>query len=706
MKMVHKKFPIMVGFALFTLVSCNSSTNKNNNPLLAEYKTLHETPPFNLIKHEHYAPAIKVAMEETRKAVDEIIANPAEPTFENTIVALEYAGGRLEDINNVLFNLNQAETDSILQKIVRDVAPELTDFSNDIRLNENLFKRVKAVYDKRESINLNTEQKMLLEKSYKGFSRNGANLDSASKEKYRAFTRELAELSLKFDENVLAETNSFNLHLTNKDELAGLPESLVKAAEMAAKQKGKEGWIITLDYPMYGPFMKFSERRELREKIYRAMGSRGFRGNEYDNSAIVLRIAELRLLVANLLGYPTYAHYVLEERMAEAPDKVLPFLNKLAEASMPHTTKEVAEVQQIAKEFGAKHKLEKWDWSYYAEKLKVKKFNFNEEALKPYFKLENVKEGIFALATKLYGITFVKTDKVSVYHPDVETYEVLDNDGKFLSVLYLDFFPREGKSSGAWMTSFRSQFVNQKGENIRPLVSVVTSFTKPTNDTPSLLTFDEYNTLLHEFGHALHGMLANTTYSSLSGTSVFRDFVELPSQIMENWAVEKEFLDMFAVHYQTGEKIPQEMVQTIIDSQNFLAGYTSMRQLSFGIIDMAWHSITQPYKGKLIDFENSVMAKSEVLPLVAGTAMSPAFSHIFAGGYAAGYYSYKWAEVLDADAFSVFKTNGIFDQKTAQSFRDNILSKGGTEHPMELYKRFRGQEPTIDALLERSGLKN
>lgn len=703
--MLQKRMPIIMGIFLLTLTACDSNTTNNGNPLLGDFKTVHNTPPFDQIKREHFSPAVEVAMENTRRIVDGIIDNSAEPTFENTILALEYSNEQLSDINNILFNLNHAETDTVLQKIIREVAPKLTDFGNDIRLNEKLFKRVKAVYDQRDKLNLNTEQSTLLQKTYKGFARNGANLDSASKEQYRAVTRELSELSLRFNENVLAETNSYQLHLTKKDELAGLPESLVKAAAMAAKQKGKEGWVITLDMPIYSAFMKFSERRDLREKIFKAYNSRGFRGNENDNAKLVLRIAELRLQLANLLGYPTFAHYVLEERMAESPEKVTNFLQNLVDASLPQTLKEVEEVKQMALEMGAKHNLEKWDWGFYSEKLKNKKFNFNEEELKPYFKLENVKQGIFALTSTLYGITFKKTDKISVYHPDVETYEVIDGNGKFIAVLYLDFFPREGKSGGAWMTSFRSQYIDQKGKNIRPLISVVTNFTKPTDDTPSLLTFYEFTTFLHEFGHALHGIFANTSYSSLSGTSVFRDFVELPSQIMENWAIEKEFLDMFAIHYQTGEKIPTEKVEAIIASRNFLAGYTSLRQISFGIVDMAWHSLSQPYTGNIIDFELSAMAKTEVLPTIKGAAFSTAFSHIFAGGYAAGYYSYKWAEVLDADAYHMFKTNGIFDKVTAQSFRDNILSKGGTEHPMELYKRFRGQEPTIDALLERSGLK-
>ena len=693
---------IMLGIVAFSLISCVEK--EKSNPLLSEFKTPYQAPPFNQIEREHFKPAIEQAISEARAEIDQLAGNPQPPTFQNTIEALATGGVKLKAISNILFNLNYAETDSTLQAIVREVAPILTDFQNDINLNELLFERVKTVWNDKDNLNLTTEQLTLLEKTYKSFVRNGANLDPKGKEDYRAVSRELSKLSLQFEENVLAETNSFFLHLTNEDELKGLPQSLIDASAIAAKHKGLEGWVITLHFPSYFPFMKFSERRDLREKLYIAYNNRGFRGNEFDNTELAKKIVNLRLQRANLLGYPTFAHLVLEERMAESPQKVNTFLEELLNASLPSAKAELLEVQNLAKELGVNHRIEKWDWAFYTEKLKNKLFNFNEEELKPYFQLEKVKDGVFALTNKLYGISFKPNQSIPVYHPDVKVYEVIDCDGTFLALLYLDFFPREGKSGGAWMTSFRDQYNNEKG-SVRPLISIVTNFTKPTDNAPSLLTFNEVTTFLHEFGHALHGIFANTTYSSLSGTSVFRDFVELPSQIHENWALEKEFLDMFAKHYQTGEPIPQEMVQAIIDSRNFLAGSLSIRQISLGIIDMAWHSIDKPFTGNPIEFEIKNMKPAEILPPVKGTSTSFSFSHIFSGGYAAGYYSYKWAEVLDADAFSLFKQNGVFHWETAQAFREHILSKGGTEHPMVLYKRFRGHEPSIEPLLERSGLK-
>ncbi len=693
----------MTGIIGFTMVSCNGPES-NQNPLLTKFNTPHNAPPFDKITHEHYVPAIDSAIAEARADIDAIINEPDAPTFANTIEALAFSGKQLGDITSIVFNLNYAHTDTTLQKVVREVAPKLTDFQNDINLNEKLFARVKQVYNEVDKQQLTAEQQTLLENTYKGFVRSGANLSNDDKEKYREVTRELSELSLQFSENVLAETNAYYLHLTKEDELAGLPKSLVDAAAQAAQQKGLDGWVISLHMPMYAPFLKYSERRDLREKIYREYSKRSFNGNENDNTQPIKRIVNLRLQMANLLGYNSYADYVLENRMAESANKVSDFLEELLTASLPAANNELKQVEALAKELGVNHKIEKWDWAYYTEKLKTKLFNFNEEELKPYFQLEKVQEGVFMLANKLYGISFKPVTNVPVYHPDVKVFEVVDADGSFLSLLYLDFFPRESKSGGAWMTSYRSQQIVD-GENIRPLISIVTNFTKPTKDTPSLLTFNEVTTFLHEFGHALHGIFANTTYPGLSGTSVYQDFVELPSQIMENWAVEKEYLDMFAVHYQTGEPIPQKMVQAIIDSQNFLAGNLSIRQLSFGLVDMAWHGIEKPFNGDVVAFENKYMQRANVLPHVAGTAFSPAFSHIFGGGYAAGYYSYKWAEVLDADAYSLFKEKGIFNKETAQSFRDNILSKGGSEHPMTLYLRFRGHEPSVDALLERSGLK-
>lgn len=694
---------IMTGIIGFTMVSCNGSKS-NQNPLLVEFTTPHNAPPFDKIEREHFIPAIDSAMAEARADIEAILNSTEEPTFENTIEALAFAGQKLGDITTIAFNLNYAETDAELQKVVREVAPKLTDFQNDINLNEKLFARVKQVFSSVDKSSLTAEQLTLLDKTYKGFVRSGANLNEDDKQKYREVTRKLSELSLQFEENVLAETNAYYLHLTNEDELAGLPKSLVDAAAQAAQQKNIEGWVITLHMPMYAPFIKYSERRDLREKIYREYSKRGFNGNENDNTDLIKSIVNLRLELANLLGYKSYADYVLENRMAESSDKVMSFLEELLSASLPAANDELTQVQALAKEIGVNHNIEKWDWTFYTEKLKNKLFNFNEEELKPYFQLEKVQDGVFMLANKLYGLSFKPVKNIPVYHPDVNVFEVLDADGSFLSLLYLDFFPREGKSGGAWMTSYRNQLV-KGGENVRPFISIVTNFTKPTKDTPSLLTFNEFTTFLHEFGHALHGIFANTTYPNLSGTSVYRDFVELPSQVMENWAVEKDYLDMFAVHYQTGEPIPQAMVQTIIDSRNFLAGNLSIRQLSFGLVDMAWHGIDKQFTDDVIAFENKHMARANVLPHVEGTAFSPAFSHIFGGGYAAGYYSYKWAEVLDADAYSLFQEKGIFDKETAQSLRDNILSKGGSEHPMTLYVRFRGHEPSVDALLERSGLK-
>lgn len=695
---------IMTVIIGLTMVSCDNKSNSTNNPLIEDFIAPYQAPPFDEIKNEHFIPAIDSAIKIARTEVDEIILSNEDPSFSNTIEALAFSGVKLGDISTILFNLNYAETDSSIQKIVREVAPKLTDFQNDINLNVQLFNRVKSVYESIDRSTLSAEQHTLLDKTYKGFVRNGANLSESEKENYRKITRELSELSLQFEENVLAETNAFTLHLTSQDELLGLPNSLIDAAAFAAKERGLEGWVITLHMPMYLPFMKFSERRDLREKIYKEYNNRAFKGNSNDNTGILKRIVNLRLELANILGYNTYADYVLENRMAESPIKVESFLNNLLNASLPFAEKELNEVQDFASTMGVKHAIEKWDWAYYTEKLKNQRYNFNEEELKPYFQLDKVKEGIFLLSNKLYGISFKPINSVPVYHPDVKVYEVLDHDGTFLALLYLDFFPREGKSGGAWMTSYRNQYKYQ-GKNIRPLISIVTNFTKPTENSPSLLTFSEFTTFLHEFGHALHGILANTTYPNLSGTSVYRDFVELPSQVMENWAIEKEFLDLFATHYQTGEPIPQEMVQAIISSKNFLAGNLSIRQLSFGLVDMAWHSIDKEFDGDVLDFEKKYMSQADVLPTVKGTAFSPAFGHIFGGGYAAGYYSYKWAEVLDADAYSLFKEKGIFSSETAKSFRENILSKGGSEHPMILYKRFRGQEPTIDALLERSGMK-
>ncbi|GET27260.1 M3 family metallopeptidase [Prolixibacter sp. NT017] len=700
-----KKTIVLSMMILFSIASSQgASEGTESNPLLMKWNTPHETAPFNLIKTEDFVPAIDVALAEARKDVDAIINNPEPATFQNTIEALEVSGEQLDRVTGVLFNLNSAETNKELQAVAREVSPKLSEFGNYVSLNEDLFKRVKAVYDKRESLDLTPEQAKLLENSYKGFVRRGANLQGEAKKRYAEITTELAQLSLKFGENVLEETNAFELLITDEKDLSGLPEAVREAAQQLAKSKGKEGWMFNLQYPSYLPFMKYADNRELREKMYRAYTSRAFKDNEYNNEEIIHKIVNLRLEKANLLGFKSHADYVLSERMAETPEKVNSFLEELHEASKPYAEKEFKEVTDFAKANGLKGDLQRWDWAYYSEKLKAEKYGFDEEEVKPYFQLEKVREGVFELAHRLYGLNFKENKDIQVYHPDVTAYDVFNADGSFLSVLYLDFFPREGKRGGAWMNDFRAQS-NINGKMERPIITVVTNFTKPTETKPSLLTFDEVETFLHEFGHSLHGMLANTVYPSMSGTGVYRDFVELPSQIMENWATEKEWLDLFAVHYKTGEKIPAELVDKLIKARNFQSGYLSERQLSFGMDDMAWHSITKPVTEDVISFERRVMDKTELFPHVDGSCFNTAFSHIFAGGYAAGYYGYKWAEVLDADAFSMFKKNGIFDKATAESFRKNILEKGGTQHPMELYKAFRGQEPTVDALLERSGLK-
>jgi peptidyl-dipeptidase Dcp len=706
-KSAMKKIVLPTILLLLSMSTIAETKGKDKvaNPLLAAWNTPFQTPPFEQFKPEHYVPAFHEIIATAKKQVDGIVASKAAPTFENTVVALERCGEDIERVANVFFNLNSAETNEQLQAVAREVAPLLSDFSNDINLNPALFAKVKAVYDRRGTLTLDDEQQMLLEKTYKGFVRSGANLNETGKDRFRQISKELSDLSLQFDENVLAENNGFVLHIASEADLAGIPEGVREMAKGIAQAKSLDGWAFDLSMPSYMAFMKYADNRELREKLFRAYGSRGFQDNKNNNQQIVAKTANLRLEMAQLLGYPSYADYVLEERMAQNAAKVNGLLNQLLSASLPAGKKEVDEVTAFAKESGARFELQRWDWSYYSEKLKDKKYSVNDELVKPYFQLAKVRDGVLELAGKLYGISFKKNADIPVYNKDVEAYEVYDKDGKFLSVLYMDYYPRASKSGGAWMTNYRSQYNDGKAD-VRPVVSLVFNFNKPTESRPSLLTFSELETFLHEFGHGLHGMFASGKYASLSGTSVYRDFVELPSQIMENWAVEKEFLDMFAEHYQTGEKIPQELVNKIKQSANFQAGYASLRQLSFGLLDMAWHSQLVPLTGNVVAFERAATSATDILPAVDGTATSPAFSHIFAGGYAAGYYGYKWAEVLDADAYSLFKKNGIFDAKTAQSFRDNILSKGGTLHPMKLYVKFRGLEPTVDALLARSGLKN
>ena len=676
-----------------------------NNPFLMEHHTPHGTIPFHLLKTEHFEPAFQQGMEAHNGEIDAIINNPDVPDFGNTIVALEKSGALLNQVTTVFGNLLSAETSDEMQAIAERVMPKLSEHSNNITLNEALFARIKQVYESIDKQTLNNEDRMLLQNTYDGFIRSGANLTPEQKERFREISSEMSVLTLRFSQNNLKETNNFELPL-QEDQLEGLPESALNAYAQTAKEKRKEGHIVTLQAPSFVPFMKYSKCRELRKQLYVAYNTQCTHDNEYNNMEIVKKLVNLRLERAQLLGFPTAADFVLTRRMAEKSDNVYQLLNQLLEAYTPTAHQEVEEVTAIAKELeGEDFTLMPWDWAYYSEKLKEKKFNWNEEALRPYFELNRVIEGVFGLATRLYGITFQENKDIPVYHADVKAYEVFDRDGSFLAVLYTDFHPRASKRSGAWMTSYKEQWIDEKG-NSRPHVSVTMNFTKPSADKPALLTFSEVNTFLHEFGHALHGMFANTTYQSLSGTNVYWDFVELPSQIMENFAIEKEFLNTFAKHYETGEDIPEEMIQRIVDASNFNVAYACLRQLSFGLLDMAWYTRTEPFEGDVRSYEKEAWKKTQILPDIAETCMTVQFSHIMAGGYSAGYYSYKWAEVLDADAFSLFKEKGIFHSDTANSFRENVLSKGGTEHPMELYKRFRGQEPSIDALLKRNGILN
>ncbi len=676
------------------------------NPFLHTYHTPHQTTPFNLIQLSDYEPAIREGMRIEDEEIKAITDNPEPPTFNNTVLALERAGQLLDRVTTVLFNLMSAETCDEMEAIAEKMMPELSEHSNNISLNEKLFERIKCVYTQRESLNLTPEERRLLEKTYDGFIRNGANLSDADKETFRKLSMELSTLTLRFSQNHLKETNKYELVLTSEAELEGLPESIIEAAAHTAKEKGKEGWIITLQAPSYVPFMKYSSNRNLRKELYMAYNTQCTHRDELDNTDIVKQLVNLRMELAQLLGFTDYADYVLRKRMAENSEHVYQLLNQLLDAYTPTAHKEVAEIEALAQEMeGKDFRLMPWDFSYYAEKLKNKKFNLDEEALRPYFELSKVKEGVFGLATRLYGITFRENKDIPVYHPDVQAYEVFDKDGSYLAVLYTDFHPRAGKRSGAWMTEYKEQRIDENGNNSRPHVSVTMNFTKPTAEKPALLTFSEVTTFLHEFGHALHGMFANTHFQSMSGTNVYWDFVELPSQIMENFAVEKDFLNTFARHYQTNEPIPEELVKRIVDASNFNVAYACLRQVSFGLLDMAWYTRRTAFDGDVKEYEKASWTRAQILPQIDETCMSVQFGHIMSGGYSAGYYSYKWAEVLDADAFSVFKEKGIFNTEVAQSFRDNILSKGGTEHPMTLYKRFRGQEPTIDALLIRNGIK-
>ncbi len=669
------------------------------NPLLQPF----DTAPFTQIKNEHFAPAIKQLIIDTKEEVNAIVENTDAPTFANTVEALENTGQQLDRATSVFFNLNSAETNDEIQRIAQELSPLLTEFGNDLLLNEALFKKVKTVYDARESYDLTGEQKMLLDKQYKGFSRNGANLSDDKKTKLRKIDAELSKLKLTFGENVLAETNAYQMHITNEADLAGLPDGVKEAAAQTAAEKELKGWVFTLDYPSYVPFVKYAENRELRKELSLAFGARAFQKNDNNNEQNVLDIVNLRHQRAQLLGYESHAHFVLEERMAETPQKVLSFLKELMVKAKPAAQKEFNELEAFAKELDGIDQLQKWDSSFYAEKLKQQKFSLDDEQLKPYFKLENVINGVFTVANKLFGLEFEIDNTIEKYHEDVKTYRVTDAEGELVAIFYADFHPRPGKRGGAWMTSFKPQ---QKldGINDRPHISNVCNFTKPTASKPSLLTFNEVTTLFHEFGHGLHGMLANTTYKGLSGTNVYWDFVELPSQILENWCYEKETLELFATHYETGEVIPMELVQKIKESATFHEGMQTMRQLSFGLLDMSWHGSDPSDISEVKKFETEAFGDTALYPETPETCMSTAFSHIFQGGYSAGYYSYKWAEVLDADAFAYFKQEGIFNKTVATKFKNTVLSQGGTVDPMELYKAFRGQEPNPEALLKRAGL--
>ena len=682
---------------------------QHQNPFFVPYNTPHNTVPFDKITTKDYEEAFMEGIKREDEEIDAIINNPEEPTFDNTLIHIDDSKGEhyfdlLNRVSETFSCMLSAETNDELDALAQRMNPILTKHANDISLNKKLFERIKHVYEHHRQ--LTPEEQMLLTTSYDGFVRSGALLDEEGKDRLRKITEKASLLSLQFSQNLLKENKAFELLITDESQLDGLPNTAREAAHLAAKEKGKEGWLFNLDFPSYSPFMTYSSQRELRKKMFMARGTECTHNNEYNNLDICKQLVNLRRELAQLLGYDTYADYVLKQRMASNVGNVYKLLNDLIDAYKPTAEQEVKEIEEEAKKLeGQDFQLKPWDFSYYSHKLQMERYNIDAEMLRPYFEISNVIKGVFGLATKLYGITFKENNSIPIYHPDVKAYEVFDKDGSYLAVLYADFFPRKGKQGGAWMTEFQGQWIDHKGNNIRPHVSLVMNLTKPTPDKPALLTLGEVETFLHEFGHALHGMFANTRFASLSGTNVWWDFVELPSQFMENFAVEKDFLRTFAFNYATGEPIPDDLIDRIVKSRNFLAGYSCLRQVSFGLLDMAYYTMKEPFTADIIPFEKQAWKKAIITKQLPDTCMTTQFSHIMAGGYAAGYYSYKWAEVLDADAFSVFKKNGIFDRKTAQSFRDNILSKGGTEHPAILYRRFRGQDPTIDALLERNGIK-
>lgn len=680
----------------------------HDNPFFAPYSTPHDTVPFDRIRVEHFEEAFMEGIRRDNEQLAKTIGNPERPTFDNTIINSDEPTEGYYDllgrVSTVFYNMLSAETNDEMDALAQKMQPILTKHANDMRLNPKLFERIRAVH--RHHRRLTPEEKRLLDDCYEGFVRSGALLDEAGKERLRQLTEEAGMLSLQFSQNLLKENKAYTLHLTDEADLDGLPETAREAAAQAAREQEKEGWVFTLDQPSYGPFMTYSTRRELRRQMYMAKNTVCTHGNSENNADICRRLVNLRLEIARLLGHKTYADYVLKHRMATNTRNVYRLLDQLIEAYRPTALKEVDDIRRMARKTeGRSFELRPWDFSFYSHKLQMARYNIDSEMLRPYFELSRVIAGVFGLANRLYGITFRENRDIPVYHPDVRAYEVFDRDGSYLAVFYADFHPRKGKQGGAWMTEFQGQWIDRKGVNVRPHVSVVMNLTKPTDEKPALLTLGEVETFLHEFGHSLHGMFANTRFESLSGTNVWWDFVELPSQFMENYAVEKDFLRTFAVHYETGEPLPDELIDRIVRSRNFMAAYGCMRQVSFGLLDMAYYTRREPLDGDITAFEKKAWERAIVMPQLQDTCMTVQFSHIMAGGYAAGYYSYKWAEVLDADAFSVFKRHGIFDRKTAQSFRDNILSRGGTEHPMTLYKRFRGGEPTIDALLRRNGIR-
>ena len=687
-------------FIAAALLSAAFTSCKMENPLLTESPLEYGAPQFDKIKNEHYLPAFEQAIKDAKAEIDAIVANPDEPTFANTIEAMEFGGEELENVAAIFYNLMEADTNEEMQAIAEKVSPMMTEFSMYVSLNEKLFERVKAVYEARESLGLDPVQMRLLEKKYLSFTRGGANLNAEDKQTYSKLSEEESLLELAFGKNVLAATNAFTLELTDEADLEGLPDFVVALGKQTAEDKGKEGWVFDLSYPSYGPFMQYSSRRDLREKMYMAYNTKAISG-ENDNTQIVKDIAGHRIQIANILGYPTWADYQLEERMVKTPAEVDAFLKELRDPSLPAARKEVAEILQFAKDNGFEaNELMPWDFSYWSEKYKAANYSLDDSVLKPYFQLEDCIDAVFGLATKLYGLQFVPRPDLPGYHKDVKVYDVKDEDGKHLALFYADFFPRASKRGGAWMTEFRGQSI-RNGVEKRPFISIVTNFSKPTGDSPSLLTHDELTTFLHEFGHSLHGMMAEGRYGSLSGTNVARDFVELPSQIMENWAFEPEFLQSFAKHYQTGEVIPADLIEKIVATRNYLAAYSQVRQLDYGTLDMAWHNRTAVPEESTREFEKAVLKASALMPQVPETCVSTSFSHIFSGGYSAGYYSYKWAEVLEADAFSRFREEGIFNTRTAASFRENVLSKGGSEDAAILYRRFRGHDPDPQALLKK-----